>query len=61
LVRSQLNGGMIWVVSFALHEHAIMDLRSDRPINPNLAEYHIPVNADVPALEAILIENTTRT
>jgi xanthine dehydrogenase YagR molybdenum-binding subunit len=61
LVRSQLNGGMIWVVSFALHEHAIMDLRSGRPINPNLAEYHIPVNADVPALEAILIENTTRT
>jgi xanthine dehydrogenase YagR molybdenum-binding subunit len=30
-------------------------------LNPNLAEYHIPVNADVPALEAILIENTTRT
>ena len=56
LVRSQLCGGMIWGVSFALHEHAVMDSRSGRPMNPNLAEYHIPVNADVPSLEAILVE-----
>jgi xanthine dehydrogenase YagR molybdenum-binding subunit len=55
-VRSQLCGGMIWGVSFALHEHAIMDARSGRPLNPNLAEYHIPVNADVPAVETILVE-----
>jgi xanthine dehydrogenase YagR molybdenum-binding subunit len=56
LVRSQYYGGMIWGVSFALHEHAIMDPRSGRPMNPNLAEYHVPVNADVPSLEAILVE-----
>jgi xanthine dehydrogenase YagR molybdenum-binding subunit len=56
MVRSQLCGGMIWGVSFALHEHAIMDPRSGRPINPNLGEYHVPVNADVPSLEAILVE-----
>jgi xanthine dehydrogenase YagR molybdenum-binding subunit len=56
LVRSQLCGGMIWGVSFALHEHAVMDQRSGRPMNPNLAEYHIPVNADVPSIEAILVE-----
>jgi xanthine dehydrogenase YagR molybdenum-binding subunit len=56
MVRSQLFGGMIWGVSFALHEHADMDARSGRPMNPNLAEYHIPVNADVPSLEAILVE-----
>jgi xanthine dehydrogenase YagR molybdenum-binding subunit len=56
LVRSQLCGGMIWGVSFALHERAVMDSRSGRPMNPNLAEYHIPVNADVPSLEAILVE-----
>ena len=30
LVRSQYYGGMIWGVSFALHEHAIMDPRSGR-------------------------------
>ena len=56
MVQSQLYGGMIWGVSFALHEHAVMDLRSGRPMNPNLGEYHIPVNADVPSLEAILVE-----
>jgi xanthine dehydrogenase YagR molybdenum-binding subunit len=56
MVHSQLCGGMIWGVSFALHEHAVMDPRSGRPMNPNLGEYHIPVNADVPSLEAILVE-----
>jgi xanthine dehydrogenase YagR molybdenum-binding subunit len=55
MVRSQYYGGMIWGVSFALHEHAVMDPRSGRPINANLAEYHVPVNADIPSLEAILI------
>jgi xanthine dehydrogenase YagR molybdenum-binding subunit len=56
MVQSQLYGGMIWGISFALHEQAVMDLRSGRPMNANLAEYHVPVNADVPSLEAILVE-----
>ena len=56
MVRSQLCGGMIWGISFALHEQAMMDPRSGRPMNANFAEYHIPVNADVPSLEAILVE-----
>jgi xanthine dehydrogenase YagR molybdenum-binding subunit len=56
MVQSQLCGGMIWGVSFALHERADMDRRSGRPMNPNLAEYHIPVNADVPSIESILVE-----
>jgi xanthine dehydrogenase YagR molybdenum-binding subunit len=56
LARSQLLGGMIWGVSFALHEHAVMDRRSSRTLNANLAEYHVPVNADVPSLEALMID-----
>jgi xanthine dehydrogenase YagR molybdenum-binding subunit len=56
LVRSQYYGGMIWGVSFALHEHAVMDSRSGRVMNANLGEYHVPVNADVPSLEAILVD-----
>ncbi|MBV8616899.1 MAG: xanthine dehydrogenase family protein molybdopterin-binding subunit [Acetobacteraceae bacterium] len=56
LVRSQYFGGMIWGVSFALHERAVMDRRSGRTMNANLAEYHVPVNADLPSLEAILVE-----
>jgi len=47
---------MIWGMSFALHEHAVMDRRSGGPMNPNLGEYHVSVNADVPSIEAIIVE-----
>ena len=56
MVRSQYFGGMIWGISFALHEEAAMDVRSGRIMNANLAEYRVPVNADVPHVEAILVE-----
>jgi xanthine dehydrogenase YagR molybdenum-binding subunit len=56
LVRSQYYGGMIWGVSFALHEEAVTDRRTGRIQNANLAEYHVPVNADVPSVEALLID-----
>ncbi|WP_279480660.1 xanthine dehydrogenase family protein molybdopterin-binding subunit [Aureimonas sp. SK2] len=55
MVESQLFGGMIWGLSFALHEHAVVDKRSGRIMNADLAEYRIPVNADVPPMEAILV------
>lgn len=55
LVRSQYFGGMIWGISFALLEEAITDKRTGRIMNGDLAEYHVPVNADAPSLEAILI------
>jgi xanthine dehydrogenase YagR molybdenum-binding subunit len=56
MVQSQLFGGMIWGMSFALHEEAITDRRSGRIMNANLGEYHIPVNADVPPLDVITVE-----
>ena len=56
LVRSQYYGGMIWGLSFALHEHTVTDPRTGRIMNANLAEYHVPVNADVPGIDAILID-----
>ena len=55
MVRSQFYGGMIWGASFALHEQAVIDHRSGRTMNANLAEYRIPVNADVLGLEAIMV------
>jgi xanthine dehydrogenase YagR molybdenum-binding subunit len=55
LVRSQYLGGMIWGLSFALQEEAITDRRTGRIMNADLAEYHLPVNADVPSLDAILV------
>ena len=56
LVRSQLLGGMIWGVSFALYEAAVLDRHSGRVMNANLADYHVPVNADLPSIEALTVE-----
>jgi len=55
LVQSQYYGGMIWGLSFALLEEAIADHRTGRIMNADLAEYHVPVNADAPSVEAILV------
>ena len=60
LVRSQYYGGMIWGMSFALQEAAVADRRTGRIMNADLGEYHVPVNADVPSLEAILIPEEDR-
>lgn len=56
LARSQLYGGMIWGISFALHEEALHDTRTGRITNADLAGYHIPVHADIPPMEAILVD-----
>ncbi|WP_421695958.1 xanthine dehydrogenase family protein molybdopterin-binding subunit [Aestuariivirga sp.] len=55
LAESQLLGGMIWGMSFALHEEAKYDLRTGRIMNADLAGYHVPVNADVTGLEVITV------
>jgi xanthine dehydrogenase YagR molybdenum-binding subunit len=54
--RSQFMGGMIWGISFALCEHTIYDERLGRIVNNNLAEYHVPVNADVGDIEVLWID-----
>lgn len=54
--RSQLLGGPIWGVSSALHEATEVDRRTARYVNDDLAAYHIPVNADVGAVETILLD-----
>lgn len=53
--RSQLMGGMIWGISAALHEATEIDRRAARYVNDNLADYLIPVNADIGAVEVILV------
>jgi xanthine dehydrogenase YagR molybdenum-binding subunit len=53
--RSQLMGGLIWGMSSALHEATEMDERYARYVNDNLADYLVPVNADVPSVEVILL------
>jgi xanthine dehydrogenase YagR molybdenum-binding subunit len=52
---SQFMGGAIWGLSSALHEQTEIDLRTARYVNDNLADYLIPVNADVPDLQIIMV------
>ena len=58
--KSQLMGGMIWGVSAALHEETEIDRRTARYINTNFADYLIPVNADIPSCEVILVPEEDR-
>ena len=53
--RSQYMGAMIWGISSALHEATEIDPRNARYINDNLADYLVPVNADIQQLEVILV------
>ena len=55
--RSQLLGGMIWGISAALHEGAYVDPRHGNWVNGDLADYVIPVHADVPAIEAYMLDD----
>ena len=48
---SQLRGGIIMGLGMALMEETQLDGRNGRIMNPSLAEYHIPVHMDVPAIE----------
>ncbi len=54
--RSQLIGGMIWGVSAALHEEAVVDPRAGLFVNRDLAQYLVPVHADIPDIDAILLD-----
>ena len=53
---SQCYGGMIWGIGSALTEELLFDPRDGHIVNHDLAEYHIPVNLDVPQIEVVLLE-----
>ena len=52
---SQLMGGIVWGISFATHEEAHIDPVYGRTVNENLAEYHVPVNADVGTIDVTVL------
>jgi len=54
--RSQIIGAMVWGMSKALHEESVRDNNVGRFMNHSLAEYHIPVNADVHDMDVIFVE-----
>jgi xanthine dehydrogenase YagR molybdenum-binding subunit len=54
--RSQLQGGLVWGIGMALQEHTVRDLRTARVVTRDLADYHVPVHADVPALDVTFVD-----
>jgi xanthine dehydrogenase YagR molybdenum-binding subunit len=53
---SQFQGGIVWGLGMALFEESVLDKRTGRIVNANLAEYHVPVNADVGSIEVAWVE-----
>jgi xanthine dehydrogenase YagR molybdenum-binding subunit len=54
--RSQVIGGVTMGIGMALMEHTVHDPRSGRPVTASLADYAIPVQGDVPAIEVELLD-----
>lgn len=54
--HSQLMGGIVWGLGMALMEKTEFDWRTGRPLNGNLADYHVPVNADINDIDITVVE-----
>jgi xanthine dehydrogenase YagR molybdenum-binding subunit len=59
--RSQLIGGITYGIGMALLEETLVDSETGRVVNSNVAEYLMPVNADVPDIQTIIVENDEQT
>jgi xanthine dehydrogenase YagR molybdenum-binding subunit len=59
--HSQMMGGVVWGIGMALHEETLFDHRFGRVMNANIAEYHVPVNADVHDIKVIFVEEPDET
>jgi xanthine dehydrogenase YagR molybdenum-binding subunit len=53
---SQILGGAVWGIGMALHEETLIDHKFGRIMNANIAEYHVPVNADVHDIKVIFVD-----
>jgi xanthine dehydrogenase YagR molybdenum-binding subunit len=53
---SQILGGVVWGIGMALHEETMIDHRFGRIMNANIAEYHVPVHADVHDVKVIFVD-----
>ncbi|HEX4454116.1 MAG TPA: xanthine dehydrogenase family protein molybdopterin-binding subunit [Kofleriaceae bacterium] len=54
--NNQFVGGIVWGIGMALQEHTVRDRRTGRVVTRDLADYHVPVNADIPAIDVISID-----
>ena len=46
----------MWGIGLALQEHTVRDRRTARAVTRDLADYHVPVNAEVPELDVLLVD-----
>jgi xanthine dehydrogenase YagR molybdenum-binding subunit len=53
--RSQFQGGIVWGIGLALLEETRRDPRTGRAVTRDLADYHVPVNADVPDIDVLAL------
>jgi xanthine dehydrogenase YagR molybdenum-binding subunit len=53
---SQIMGGVVWGIGMALHEETLIDHKLGRIMNANIAEYHVPANADVHDIKVIFVD-----
>ena len=60
LAHSQCIGGMVGGIGMALMERTVLDPRDGRPVNSHMADYLMPVNLDVPPLEALFVDEDDR-
>ncbi|OHE80886.1 MAG: hypothetical protein A3G75_14330 [Verrucomicrobia bacterium RIFCSPLOWO2_12_FULL_64_8] len=58
--ESQVHGGVIMGIGFALYEQRVMDARTGVVLNPNLETYKLPGAADMPEIEVILLDMPER-
>jgi len=54
--HSQVLGSVVWGIGMALHEETLVDHTFGRIMNANIAEYHVPVNADVQDIKVIFVD-----
>jgi len=55
LATSQVEGGVIQGLGYALFEERVLDERSGMPLNPTMHDYKIPTMADIPTIETIFV------
>jgi xanthine dehydrogenase YagR molybdenum-binding subunit len=54
--RNQIMGGVVMGIGMALLEHTTYDPQNGAPINSNLADYIVAVNADTPPIEVHFLD-----
>jgi xanthine dehydrogenase YagR molybdenum-binding subunit len=54
--RSQMIGGIVWGIGMALMEETVRDPRAGAVVTNNFADYHVPVNADIAAIDVLFVE-----